>query len=176
MNERGAKGQEHVTLSIPGWPIVAPGLLMITVDNVVFMHLDDRMADDAFALYLRALDASLSHRQPPLRVAVIYDIPTFGGLRALGTRASADILKRHASTLRETTACFALVSQSSIARAAVQAAFAVSRLSFPQRTFTSVSAALVFAATLLPEINPYNVERRIDEALGTHLRGMRLTP
>ena len=150
-----------------------PGLLMLTIDSVVFMHLDGRMSDATYATYLRELEASLTTRRLDARVAVIYDIPTFSSLRAMSARAAGEILKRHRKTLLETTACFAVVTPSAIARAAVQTVLSVSRLSFPQRALGSVGAALAFAATILPEIQPVTVEERIVEAFRAHRSRMR---
>jgi hypothetical protein len=160
-------------VSIPGWPVIAPGLLMTTVDNVVFMHLDGGMPDASYALYLRALEASLGHRSRDGRVAVVYDIPTFSGLRAMSARAAGDVFNRYRETLRETTACFVLVSPSLLARVAVETVFAVSRLPFPKRTLPSLGSALAYAATFLPEIDPRSVERRIADELGRHGRRVR---
>jgi hypothetical protein len=160
-------------VSIPGWPVIAPGLLMITVDNVVFLHLDGGMPDASYALYLRALEASLGHRSRDARVAVVYDIPTFSGLRAMSARAAGDLFNRYRETLRETTACFVLISPSLIARVAAETVFAVSRLSFPKRTLPTLGSALAFAATVLPEIEPRSVERRIEDELGKHRRRLR---
>jgi hypothetical protein len=160
-------------LHIPGWPVVLPGLLMLTLDSVVFMHLDDRMTDETYATYLRELEASLMNRRLDARVAVIYDLPTFSSLRAMGARAAGEILKRHRQTLVETTACFAVVTPSPIARIAVQTVLTVSQLSFPQRAVDSIAGALAFAASVLPALQPDVVEQRIAEAFGAHRLRMR---
>jgi len=159
----GPKSSSFVT--IPGWPVVAPGLLMTTVDNVVFMHIDGDMPEESYALYLRALEASLSHREGNTRVAVVYDIPTFSGLRAMGARSAGQLFLRHRHTLSETTACFALVSPSTMARVAAQTVLAMSRLPFPQHTSPTLGSALAFVATILPSIDAASVDRRIQEAL-----------
>ena len=164
---------KSASVYIPGWPVVLPGLLMITVESVVFMHLDGRMTDATYATYLRELEASLTNRRRDARVAVIYDIPTLSSLRAMGARAAGEILKRHRQVLLETTACFAVVTPSAIARAAVQTVLSVSRLSFPQRAFGGLGGALAFAATILPEIQPDTIEQRIVEEFGVQRSRMR---
>jgi hypothetical protein len=150
---------------IPGWPVVLPGLLMMTLDGIVFMHLDERMTDVTYATYFRELEASLTNRHMNSRVAVIYDMPTFSSLRAMGAREGAAILKRHDEKVRQTTACIAVVTQSALARAAVQTVLAVSGLSFPHRAFSGLGPALAFAAMHVSGVDPSVAERAITDTL-----------
>ncbi len=138
---------------------------MMTVDNVVFMHLNGHLRDATFSVYLRELEASLANRTANARVAVVYDLPTFSSLHAMGAREGGAILKRHDAKVRQTTACLAVVTQSTLARAAVQTVLAVSGLAFPNGVFGSLGSALAYAARHLPALDAASVEHRIREAL-----------
>jgi hypothetical protein len=130
---------------------------MMTLEGVVFMHLDERMTDATYATYFRELEASLTNRHMNTRVAVVYDMPTFSSLRAMGAREGAAILKRHQEKVRATTACMALVTQSALARAAVQTC--------PHRAFSGLGPALAFAAMHVTGVDPFAAERAIAETL-----------
>jgi hypothetical protein len=138
---------------------------MMTLEGVVFMHLDERMTDATYATYFRELEASLTNRHMNTRVAVVYDMPTFSSLRAMGAREGAAILKRHQEKVRATTACMAVVTQSALARAAVQTVLAVSGLTFPHRAFSGLGPALAFAAMHVTGVDPFAAERAIAETL-----------
>jgi hypothetical protein len=155
-------------LHVPGWPVCEPGLLMMALHPVVFIHLDGRLDERSQRRYLAELAQAIGHRGG-VRVAVLYHIPVYASLLAMAARGEVvELLRRHEATLRETTACFALVTPSALIRAAVQAVFAMSRQAFPQKAYSTVRSALDDIARTLPATHPSLLERRIEDELAAY--------
>ena len=84
----------------PDWPIVEPGLLMAAVDDVMFVHSDNRLTETGFQRHLDALAEAIDGRREGIMIGVVYDAATSLSADAKRRQAAARMLDERRAKLK----------------------------------------------------------------------------
>ncbi|HSQ62411.1 MAG TPA: hypothetical protein VLM85_04330 [Polyangiaceae bacterium] len=154
----------------PDWPIAEPGLLMAAVDDVMFVHSDERLTEAGFQRHLKALAEAIDGRREGTLIGVVYDAATSLSADAKRRQAAARMLDERRAKLKRTTAAFALATPSPLVRGALHAVFWLAPPPYPWYVVANVHAALAVLKKHMPNLEVDSVEARWEALKAEHIR------
>lgn len=137
----------------PGWPVTAEGLVMANFGQLLVVRLDRGITSAAFDLHLDALARAIDERVRGRRVGVLYD--QRGGFAgdARQRARTAELLKARRQALAESTAAYAMVTESAIVKGILRAIFWLEAPPYPWSVASSLEQAVTFLGGHMPGLD-----------------------
>lgn len=155
-------------VAIPGWPIVARGLLMAQLGPIVAVYNDETIDDEGWALHLREIALSIDLRSRGGKTGVVYDVPSASAIDGRRRQQLAAVLDARKAQLAATTGHYALATSSPIVRAYLKTIFWLAPPPYPWSIEATARDGFRAVARVIPTVDPIAVGRAWEVLLARH--------
>jgi hypothetical protein len=125
----------------PGWPVIAPDLLLAYLGSMLVVRIGSGISGDAFLRYRDEWTRSVDLRPAHASIFAMYDLPDWPGLTAEQRRQWGEMLKSREDVLKRTTRGVVIASPSSVARGGLRAILELAPPSYPYAVVETPRAA-----------------------------------